>query len=983
MQEASAKRRSLFVLLGGLAAAAVMLVLGGHAVYQYTSQKQKMVAAMWHEASRSLDSLKANIAPFLEAYAANEYAKLLVTEMDLHPLNAIIVRDFSMGRILGQPAYVTGIIRSHDGSVSEFDAADAQQLQRVETAYLRETAQIRSHSGEAIGEIVIYISDETMQLQLRQLLMESLATMVVVALLQIGLLVLIVQRVIVRPLKHVASVIGRRDSDGIPSSSAPELEFREIAVLSDAINTMLEAIRRSRDALKQERSRLNSVIEGTNVGTWEWNVQTGETTFNERWAEIIGYSLKELEPVSIETWMKFAHPGDLEQSGQLLEQHFAGVLPYYEFEARMRHKDGHWVWVLDRGKVVSRTDDGKPLLMSGTHQEITLRKQIESRLQESELLLRSAIDTIGEAFAVYDEQDRLVICNEQYRAFYAVSAPVIEPGRTFEEIIRYGIAHGQYADAVGREEDWIADRLEQHRLGNAELIQKLDDGRWLRVRERKTPLGHTVGFRIDVTSLMQAKEAAEAANVAKSRFLATMSHEIRTPLNGVLGMAQMLLSDDISTEERKDYARIIVNSGQTLLTLLNDILDLSRVEAGRLELEQIPFQPAQLIHEIQSLFQESARHKQLELNAQWSGEAQARYLGDPHRLQQMLSNLTSNALKFTEHGFVEIFGRELSVEGDSVVLELAVIDTGPGIPSDKQSLLFQPFSQMDNSSTRQFGGSGLGLSIVRSLARIMGGEVGVESTLGQGSRFWIRVPVAVVPAGQDSRITDRQTNDSTGEAAPSGLAGHVLVVEDNATNRKVIEALLVKQGLAVSSVEDGWQGVETVQRDPTVSLVLMDVQMPVMDGYEATKSIREWEHRNGRAALPIIALTANAFESDKQQAFGAGMNDFLAKPVTVDDLHTTLAKWLPEREQPIDESSTARVIDAIQIRTILAELLPLLAAKRFDAVPRFRELQREVAGTDVASKLVAAGRLLEQLKVADALIQLRRVAEEEGWENPN
>jgi PAS domain S-box-containing protein len=660
--------------------------------------------------------------------------------------------------------------------------------------------------------------------------------------------------------------------------------------------------KRHEEALANQSRRLGDIIEGTHVGTWEWNVQTGATVFNERWAEIIGYTLDELTPVSIETWMKFAHPDDLKLSGELLEKHFAGELDYYECESRMRHKDGRWVWVLDRGKVASWTVEGKPLLMSGTHQDISERKDAEARLLEAEALLRSAVETIGEAFVVYDADDRLAFCNEEYRELYYLSAPVIEPGRRFEEIIRYGVERGQYKAAMGREETWIAERLAAHRQANQDLIQQLDDGRWLKITERRTPSGQIVGFRVDVTEFYRAKEAAEAANTAKSRFLATMSHEIRTPMNGILGMAQMLLMPTLKDDERQDYARIILNSGQTLLALLNDILDISKVEAGKLELESTALDPAQILHEIQTLFSESAGHKGLRIESGWvgatgkPGQSGQRYLGDPHRLRQMLSNLVGNALKFTAKGHIRIEAREVERDGPHALLEFSVTDTGIGIPEDKQALLFKAFSQTDSSTTRQYGGTGLGLSIVRSLAKLMGGDVGVGSTPGTGSCFWFRIRADLLAQGADGRDEKRQAIVGAGDTAmgvrPGRFAGHILVVDDNPTNRLVLKAMLNKPGVQCDFVEDGRQAVDAITRGMDPDLVLMDCQMPVMDGYEATQKIRLWETETSRPRLPIVALTASAFEDDRKHCLEVGMDDFLAKPVDIEKLMATLGRWL-------------------------------------------------------------------------------------------
>ncbi len=385
-----------------------------------------------------------------------------------------------------------------------------------------------------------------------------------------------------------------------------------------------------------------------------------------------------------------------------------------------------------------------------THTDISERKRTEIKFLQAELLMRTSIETIGEAFTIFDAQDRLVFCNQKYRDIYRVSAPIIETGRTFEEILLFGVSRGQYAEVSGRESQWVAERMAIHRQGDQELIQRLEDGRWLKIREKRMANGYTVGFRVDVTGLYAARQAAEAANIAKSLFLATMSHEIRTPMNAILGMAQLLLAPKLDDAQRLQYSRTILSSGQNLLTLLNDILDFSKIEAGKVALESIALQPEQIIHETRDLFTEIARSKGLRIEVSWNGPA-GPYLGDPHRLRQMLFNLVGNAVKFSAQGLVRIEACEISGAEHFAMLEFAVSDSGIGIPKETQALLFKPFSQTDSSSTRRYGGTGLGLSIVHDLAQLMGGEVGVASAEGQGSRFWFRIQAAYAPAGLPSR----------------------------------------------------------------------------------------------------------------------------------------------------------------------------------------------------------------------------------------
>ena len=910
-------------------------------------------------------------------------------------------------------------------------------------------------------------------------------------------------------------------------------------------------------ALGLEREQLRAIIEGTQVGTWRWNVDTGELQINRQWAEMLGHTLAELTPARIDTWSERVEPGDLTRTNQRLQQHFDDHTQLFESEFRMRHRDGHWVWILARGKVVVYSPDGRPVWVAGTHQDVTQRKQAEMATREyaERFQLAASIAKMGVWEIGIDSGD--IVWDAEMRRLYGVPADApstdlqqlwrervhpedlaearhllvdsLTSGREYRCEFRVVLPSGEVrhignfahvvfdsldtpqrligvaqdvteqrrqADAIQASQrfltnagriagvgGWLLD-LEREVLEWSEhtchihevppdYVPQLDTAlqfypegareqiasaverciqtgerfemelpfvtakgrhRWVRTagehERRPGRAPRLIGAFQDVTAqhqlmealeqqnerLQRATEAAQEASRAKSQFLANMSHEIRTPMNAITGMLALLQKTPLD-DRQHDYIDKAANATRSLLALINDILDFSKAEAGKVELDPQPFRLEEMLQDIGMILSMNLGHKPVELLFDIDPELPPQVVGDALRLQQVLVNLGTNAVKFTERGEVVIAVRTRPAGQQQVALSFSVRDTGIGISPENQDKIFSGFTQAEASTTRRFGGTGLGLAICQRLVDLMGGHLSLESALGQGSHFHFSITLPVVPApvrqpdaapgslrlrlvspsepilrllqqqlgawghevdtcadlatagaalslpSQDgtlwlvdaclphqelqdwlsrlasvpgtqrtilllphggsepqfvvhrrhwtfdatlprpwtprrlqgclARATGRQPHADTPAPTHTGprLPGlRVLVVDDNPINLQIAAELLRAEGAQVSTAADGRQGIQAFGIPPDAGrfdAVLMDMQMPVMDGLQAT---RQLVRLFGDRRPPIVAMTANAMDSDRHACLEAGMVDHIGKPFELKNLLDTLLR---------------------------------------------------------------------------------------------
>jgi signal transduction histidine kinase/DNA-binding response OmpR family regulator len=520
----------------------------------------------------------------------------------------------------------------------------------------------------------------------------------------------------------------------------------------------------------------------------------------------------------------------------------------------------------------------------------------------------AALEAIPDGFVLFDREEKLLTCNQRYKEIYPESADLMVRGTSYEDILRAGVTAGVYADAIGREDAWIEERIGQPLDGPVVREQRLSDGRWLRVLEQPTPDGGRVGLRVDITqqkqqqdALDEARKAAEAANRAKSAFLANMSHEIRTPMNGVVGMAELLCDTNL-TEEQRLFADTIRSSGEALLVIINDILDYSKIEAERLTLHPEPFDLERLIHEVAMLLQPRARERGLDLMIDYDLFLPTRFVGDAGRLRQILTTLVGNAVKFTEtgHGLIRIVG--LETDPGNQQLHISVEDTGIGIPSDQLQHVFGEFNQVESEANRKFEGTGLGLAITKSLVERMEGSVWVDSELGKGSCFGFRLMLPIAEA----------------QSAPPEpvLLRRALVVDDQFINRTILERQLVTCGMQVTLCRSAAEVIAELARDKNYDVLITDHEMPEMNGLELADRLREMGYD-----IPIVLFSSNPAAA-RDGGNPAHLSAILQKPLLRSELYRRLhglsapAPQAPPEPPPFNGTRRAmRVLAAEDNRT--------------------------------------------------------------------
>ncbi|MDP6704989.1 MAG: ATP-binding protein [Alphaproteobacteria bacterium] len=700
--------------------------------------------------------------------------------------------------------------------------------------------------------------------------------------------VLILGRQVLWPMLELRAMLvsAQEDPDNADRYTLAFNRADELGEMAEALNELLHRVSKTyRLQLRERERRLEDFAEAASDWFWEMDENLRFSFFSDRFTEatsvpqeaLLGKTRQETGIPNVDTDAWLQHLSDLEAHR-----------PIRGFVHPRLSADGETQWLSINGKPVFDVD-GNFKGYRGTGSNITQQRHAEVRLRESEGRLKTVMDQMPAAVFLKDLEQRYLLTNRQFEDWFGVTSEHVV-GKTV-----YDIFPKHLADRYDAGDQKLLNTLS---VVNDEFRHPMFTGGERSFTISRFPIldnGTLVGLggvitditdRIEVERALRAsEERADLSNRAKSEFLANMSHEIRTPMNGVLTTAGLLLNTDLAPQQRR-LASIIRDSGDVLLTILNDILDLSKVEAGRLELEELDFDLKAVLNNVAQLWAAKAESKGLGFSIDIAPETPTVLRADPVRLRQVLFNMVGNALKFTSEGHITVRVTSRRQAGDGIELRFEVADTGVGIADDVLPRLFDKFSQADSSTARRYGGTGLGLAICKHLAERMGGAIGVESLLGQGTTFWFTIRCREGEA--ENLVTDACAADV---AVPTEICRnrplHILVAEDHPVNQTVVTAILADGGHHVDIVGDGREAIAAVLRRP-YDLVLMDIHMPEMDGPATAREIRRLDGEIGR--IPIIALTANAMAGDRETYLAAGMNDYVSKPIVPERLFAAMAR---------------------------------------------------------------------------------------------
>jgi PAS domain S-box-containing protein len=648
--------------------------------------------------------------------------------------------------------------------------------------------------------------------------------------------------------------------------------------------------KRKRDEarLKASEELWHFALEGAGEGVWQYYLPEREVLISPRHQQLLGFD-EDQTVLSPETWMALVHPDDVPIIRDVEQGYATNSLSSHEREYRIRHRAGHYIWILERGMVIRRHPDGRPARIVGTHADITERKRVEDAIRLREAKYRNIIDNMNLGLVEADTEGFIQYANQRFCDMSGYNMEELA-GRPTRSLFLPGDPENMVAEKLRLRQKGVSDAYE------IAVKNKRGDLRWWLIsgapnyNDTGVLLG-SVGIFLDITDrkkleveLREAREMAEQSSKAKESFLANMSHEIRTPMNAIKGMSTQLRKTLLDDKQRQ-YLDTIHMAADHLMVVINDILDMSKIQAGMLSLESIGMDPGKAIRHAVDVMEPHATEKGLQLHISLPEGLYPVLMGDPHRLNQVLLNLLSNAVKFTDKGSVEVTCTLLGSTPQSQTLQISVRDTGIGMDAQFLTSLFDQFSQEDKSNARKYGGTGLGMAITRQLVHLMGGDIDVISEKGKGTEVRVTLPFergnhGDLPAGAEP-LTDRLQL----------MGKRILLAEDNDMNRLVARAALQDYGVDIVEASNGLEAVRLLQDQP-FDLVLMDIQMPVMSGLEAIRIIRTELHSD----IPVIALTASAIKEEIRQYLQAGMNSYVSKPFEEADLVKAMSGLIGSRQ---------------------------------------------------------------------------------------